>query len=145
MKRKEEIEDPIELYDGFKKDFPLLIKGISKTIGMSDHTMEVYYEDGSVGVYDQLFHSFRYIPIKSRQHMTESRWRIELGHKIYRTMMDRGMLMSELSDISGISYGSLSKYINGHKTPGSYTLKRIATALGVEVGYLTDFEKYYDL
>lgn len=144
MKKKQEIEDSIELFDSFEKEFPLLTKDITKTIGMSDHTMEVYYEDGSVGIYDQLLHSFRYIPRKTRQHMTESRWRIELGHKIYRTMMDRGMLMRELSDISGVTYSSLSKYINGHKSPGSYTLKRIATALGVEVGYLTDFEHYYD-
>ena len=144
MKRREEIEDSIELFDSFEKEFPLLTRDITKTIGLSDHTMEVYYEDGSVGIYDQLLHSFRYIPRKARQHMTESRWRIELGHKIYRTMMERGMLMSELSDISGISYSSLSKYINGHKSPGSYTLKRIATALGVDVGYLTDFEHYYD-
>lgn len=144
MKRREEIEDPIELFDSFEKEFPLLTNDITKTIGLSDHTMEVYYEDGSVGIYDQLLHSFRYIPRKARQQMTESRWRIELGHKIYRTMMERGMLMSELSDISGISYSSLSKYINGHKSPGSYTLKRIATSLGVEVGYLTDFEHYYD-
>ena len=144
MKRREEIEDSIELFDSFEKEFPLLTNDITKTIGLSDRTMEVYYEDGSVGIYDQLLHSFRYIPMKSRQQMTESRWRIELGHKIYRTMMDRGMLMRELSDISGITYSSLSKYINGHKSPGSYTLKRIATALGVEVGYLTDFERYYD-
>lgn len=144
MKRREEIEDSIELFDSFEKEFPLLTRDITKTIGLSDHTMEVYYEDGSVGIYDQLLHSFRYIPRKARQQMTESRWRIELGHKIYRTMMERGMLMSELSDISGITYSSLSRYINGHKSPGSYTLKRIATALGVEVGYLTDFERYYD-
>lgn len=144
MKKKQEIEDSIELFATFEKEFPLLATNITKTINMSDHTMEVYYEDGSVGIYDQLLHSFRYIPMKSRQHMTESRWRIELGHKIYRTMMDRGMLMRELSDISGIAYSSLSKYINGHKSPGSYTLKRIATALGVDVGYLTDFERYYD-
>ena len=144
MKRREEIENSIELFDSFEKEFPLLTKDITKTIGMSDHTMEVYYEDGSVGIYDQLLHSFRYIPRKTRQQMTESRWRIELGHKIYRTMMERGLLMSELSDISGISYSSLSKYINGHKSPGSYTLKRIATSLDVGVGYLTDFEHYYD-
>ena len=144
MKRREEIEDSIELFDSFEKEFPLLTNDITKTIGLSDRTMEVYYEDGSVGIYDQLLRSFRYIPRKTRQQMTESRWRIELGHKIYRTMMERGMLMSELSDISGISYSSLSKYINGHKSPGSYTLKRIATSLGVEVGYLTDFEHYYD-
>ena len=144
MKKKQEIEDSIELFDNFEKEFPLLTNDIAKTIGLSDHTMEVYYKDGSVGIYDQLLHSFRYIPRKTRQQMTESRWRIELGHKIYRTMMERGMLMSELSDISGISYSSLSKYINGHKSPGSYTLKRIATSLGVEVGYLTDFEHYYD-
>lgn len=144
MKKKQEIEDSIELFATFEKEFPLLATNITKTINMSDHTMEIYYEDGSVGIYDQLLHSFRYIPMKFRQQMTESRWRIELGHKIYRTMMDRGMLMRELSDISGISYSSLSKYINGHKSPGSYTLKRIATSLGVGVGYLTDFEHYYD-
>ena len=133
-----------ELYSDFVQYFPLMVKNIKTTNPLSDTLLEIYYEDGSVGIFDRLLTSFRFIPNGKRRQMTESRWKIELGHKIYRTMMEKGILMTELSELSGVSYSTLSKYVNGHLTPGSYTLKRIASALGVEVGYLTDFEKYYD-
>lgn len=133
----------VKLFENFLEQFPKMNECISKTKVISSYMMEIYYEDGAVGVFDSLLNTFRYIPEGNRPCMTEHRWQLELGQSIYRTMVEKGIQMNHLAEISGLSYSQLSKYINGHNTPSSYTLKRIATALGVEVGYLTSFERYY--
>ena len=132
-----------KLFERFLEQFPRMTESVKGRKAVGTDMMEIYYEDGSVGVFDSLLNTFRYIPAGNRPCMTERRWQLELGQSIYRTMHEKGIQMNHLSEISGLSYSQLSKYINGHKTPNSYTLKRIASALGVEVGYLTNFERYY--
>lgn len=132
-----------EIYRKFAMHFPCMNDHVKEFHPIGGNLLEIYYKDESIGVFDGLLNTFRFIPKGQRQILTEGRWKIELGNRIYRTMLEKGMLMTELSEISGISYGTLSKYVNGRLSPGSYTLKRIASALGVAVGYLTDFERYY--
>ena len=134
------------MYDLFKEfitQFPSLAESIQTYQVLEDHMLEVTYEDGSKGIYDDLLKSYRYFPSRKHLEMTENRWRMELGNRIYRIMLEKGITMHELSRWSGVSYTTLSKWINGHKTPGSYSLKKVASALGVNVSHLLVFEKYY--
>ena len=132
-----------QVYQEFKDQFPMMTKDIRFYKPIGDWAVEIHYHNGSIGLYESALHSFRYIPNGGYKDMTEERWRMELGHKIYCTMVEKGLTMIELSTISGVSYEALSRYVNGHRTPNSYTLRRIAQGLGVEVGYLTDFERFY--
>lgn len=133
----------MDLFAEFQKQFPYMVDGVKELKNHRDGTIDIFYEDGSFGVFDNVVGTFRYFPKCRDIEMTENRWKIELGQKIYRTMLSKGYTMRQLSDISKLGYDTLSRYINGHTAPTSYTLKRIATALGVSVGELTSFEKYY--
>ena len=133
----------MSLFEEFKRQFPYMVDHVSKIKNHRDGTIDIFYEDGSFGVFDNVIGTFRYFPKCRDMEMTENRWKIELGQKIYRTMLSKGYTMRQLADISKLGYDTLSRYINGHTAPTSYTLKRIATALGVSVGELTSFEKYY--
>lgn len=131
------------LIQEFKKQFPSMTNDVITYNTLGDWALEIYYEDGSVGMYEAALHTFRYIPNGKLCQMSEVKWRKELGHSIYRAMLERGMTMEELSASSDVSYVTLSRYINGHITPSSYMLNKIATGLGVSIGYLTSFEQFY--
>ena len=48
----------------------------------------------------------------------------------------RGWTQSQLSEVVGISQGTISAYLNDQKSPTIDTAKNIATALGVSIGWL---------
>ena len=133
-----------KIIEQFQQNFPLMSDQIKQFRGLGDSRIEIHYEDGSIGIFDGYLNSLQYFPFGKKPVMTESRWRKELGHKIFRTVNMKGIPLYRLSEMSGISESSISQYVNGKATPSSYTLKKIAVALGVTVGYLTDFEKYYE-
>ena len=132
-----------DLFEEFRTQFPSLAESVKSYTVIEDRMLEVIYEDGSKGIYDDLLKSYRYFPSGKHLEMTENRWRMELGSRIYRVMLEKGITMKELARWSGVCYTTLSKWINGHKTPGSYGLKKVASALGVHVSDLLIFEKYY--
>lgn len=128
----------------FAKHFPKMAEQIREIKHIGMWILEIQYEDGSRGVYDGVLHTFKYVPKHGYGDLTEHRWNMELGNKINRTMLMRGYRLYELAEKSGISERTLSNIMNGHNTTSTYNLKKIAKALGVSVGYLTDFEKYYE-
>lgn len=137
----EKVESSI--FQSFMQAFPYMAETVVSYKQISDRIIEVKYEDASVGVFDELTGTFRYVPKEKIGQLTKTRWTIELGHSIYRAMLEKGMTMRDLSNVSGIEYTTLSRYINGHKSPSSYTLYRIARGLGLNLGDLTDFTKYF--
>lgn len=128
----------------FKKHFPSLADNIKEITNLGLWMLEIHYHDGSRGVYDGVLHTFKYVPKHGYGDLTEHRWNMELGVKINRTMLMRGYRLYELAERSGISERTLSNIMNGRNTTSTYNLKKIAKALSVSVGYLTDFEKYYE-
>jgi DNA-binding Xre family transcriptional regulator len=67
----------------------------------------------------------------------EDNWRNNLSKNL-RIRMGRRCISSErLSGLTGISRATLSKYLNGHATPSSYNLEKIAYALECSVAELT--------
>lgn len=75
---------------------------------------------------------------------------LNIGSKIRRLRQSRGISLNDLSKLSGVSKGALSKLESGSSSPRVDTLDAIATALRLPVGDLLSggsrmyprFEKY---
>ena len=131
------------LFQLFMQAFPSMAAQVKSYRQIGERVIEIKYEDGSIGIFDELTGSFRYVPKEKLAKLTKNRFQIELGHSIYRAMSEKGMTMRDLSERVGVEYTTLSRYINGHLAPGSYMLYRIACGLGLTIDDLTNFTKYF--
>ncbi|WP_132726998.1 XRE family transcriptional regulator [Raoultella sp. BIGb0138] len=61
---------------------------------------------------------------------------LNIGNKIRRLRQSRGISLNDLSKLSGISKGALSKLESGHSNPRVDTLDAIAAALRLPIGDL---------
>ncbi len=73
----------------------------------------------------------------------------KIGKRILELLQSNGMTQKDLSDVTGITEVSLSRYINGSRTPKAPALANIATALHTTANDLlgteeaSDFESDY--
>jgi len=63
----------------------------------------------------------------------EAGWRHAFANNLAKNMHDKYISQSELSNVTGISSVSLSRYINERATPSGYNLEKIADALGCDI------------
>lgn len=63
----------------------------------------------------------------------EKRWMKSFGVRLSEAMKNRGIGQAELARVSGVSQGTISKYLAGAVSPKAYHLKNIAESLGVYV------------
>ena len=73
----------------------------------------------------------------SMEEMDEDIWRKNFSRRLRRRMEYIGVSQEWLSDKTGISQVTISKYLNGKSSPSGYSMERIARALGCTVGELT--------
>ena len=57
--------------------------------------------------------------------------RFAIGNNIHEILKERKMSQSKLAEAIGIDMNSVSKWMNGRMQPNSYSLYKIAKALGV--------------
>lgn len=62
-----------------------------------------------------------------------------IGEKIRAVRLEKGFSQRELQQRSGVERNFISLVENNHRSPSFKTLVRIAEALGVSVGYITDY------
>ena len=60
----------------------------------------------------------------------------QFANRLRMIQEQRGWTQSQLSEVVGISQGTISAYLNDQKSPTIDTAKNIATALGVSIGWL---------
>lgn len=65
-----------------------------------------------------------------------ARGNVYLGRALACTRIERGWKRQHLVEMVGMSYPYLSEIENGHKTPGSAMLARLADALGTTTAVL---------
>ena len=68
----------------------------------------------------------------------ETEWREKFAERLCYKMMLAGIEQWKLSQLTGISEVSLSKYMNGRTTPSGYNIERIARALNCSASELTN-------
>lgn len=71
--------------------------------------------------------------------LTEEQWRRQFSIRLNTKMGQFGMSRDKMSELTGISVVSLSKYCNARATPSGHNIRRIAKALRCSVSELTDF------
>lgn len=88
-------------------------------------------KDGKIVAYDFVDKHLTYIydVDNKRTYSDEQSWRDEFSYKLSEKMRIRCVGRDWLSDKTGISIMSISKYLNGKATPSAYNLERIARAL----------------
>lgn len=99
--------------------------------------------DGRVVIYDNLNHTVRAftdVGKNLRRELTEQEWRTEFSKRLCRKIQLKGISQERLSELSGISIVSLSKYLNGKSTPSFYNATKLSKVLGCYVSELVDFE-----
>ena len=65
--------------------------------------------------------------------MTEEQWRQEFAKKLRYKMNSQSVSQKELSDLSGVSETSISRYLAGTQEPKVYALTQIARALKASI------------
>lgn len=71
--------------------------------------------------------------------MTLKEWTENFSEALSELLDDRKMSQLELSEVSGVSVGSISSYVNKRAQPGIKAIINIAYALDVDVDELIDF------
>lgn len=71
--------------------------------------------------------------------LTEARWLEMFSEELVYILKDRHISQRDLADMSGLSYGAISNYINKTRIPNIKAIINISYALHVDPGELIDF------
>lgn len=72
--------------------------------------------------------------------MTEMQWLRIFANNLQYLMGQKRMSQSELSRLTGIDQGSISRYVSGRQLPGIRAITNIACALRITVDELIFFD-----
>lgn len=117
------------LYKNMQAYFPSLANQVVKVCTRGPLELLVKLEDGSVYLYDDGHNTIRKLPSDPSK-LTEEECKKELAKSLYDTMYRKGLTQEELSEKTGISQTSLSRYMTGKVSPSFYIVDKIAKALG---------------
>lgn len=123
------------LFDSFSLYFPDQAARAVKWNLCDIAMIAVQLDDGSTVTYDHLTGGMGYVGNDSSDAVrmpTQEEWRKEFAYRLYRQMLYNNIMQEELSDITGISQGTLSNYLNGRTGPSTYNLLLICDALDCE-------------
>lgn len=77
--------------------------------------------------------------VETEELLSEEEWLERFGRRLCAKMKKAGISQGELSEMTGISTVSISKYMNGRAMPSAYKLKQIARCLGCYYRELIEF------
>ena len=120
------------LYKNFSMLYPDVVKDVVHIQEGNDFDLYMELKDGSKVAFYDSDETLRYLP-KDESSLTEEECRKEFGIRLSRLMRRKGIMQSELSELTGITQASISQYINGRKSPSFYTVDKIARALNCSI------------
>lgn len=77
--------------------------------------------------------------------MSEHEWLLYFSDCLYDIMQERNISQRELSDMTGLAEGTISKYINGTNVPKATTIVKLALALECTTDELINFGEMVDV
>lgn len=141
---KEKID--YRIYDEAILYYPFLTRDLIKWHPYKNdgYSIVFVYENGDKIFYDSTIKSIRYFnkDYTSDLPINEERWTIEVASNIRREMRKRGIGQQTLSELSGISQSTLSRYTNAETALYAYKLKLIADALECTMDELLDIRRW---
>lgn len=130
------------IFEEFKMRHPLDVNKIAKWHPKGEGEIVVELDDGSAYLYDNFEKTSRWVSSVDKLKIDVSdkkKWRMEFAIHLYRRMKILGFTQSDLAWESGISEGSITKYMNGQSLPTAYNLIRLAKVLDCTVDDLLYF------
>ena len=130
MKFWKEMYDDFILYTRYSED------EIATWYRSGRYEITVKFKDGRIIIWDYETKTRKYIHSEEQSFNNEEEWRKIFSSNLKKAMNDRYITQLELSERTGISIQSLSKYINEKATPSAYNIELIANALGCSTSEL---------
>lgn len=131
------------IIDEFEHMYPEIADSVIDWYPSARYEITMKLENESRIVYNWWMKQYRYIHVtntgSSQNDLSEEEWRIKFAHRMNTKMMQFGMSRSDLSELTGISPVTLSKYSNAKSTPTGNNIRRIAQALRCSPSELMDF------
>lgn len=125
--------------DDFERHYPTIAEDVIDWYPIGRNEISIETSDGSKYVYMFIGNKLiKYHDPNKDCVFDEMMWRQEFSKKLQQKMIDVHMGQDELSEKTGISKVSLSKYMNGRAIPSVYNVDRIAMALCCSVSELTN-------
>ena len=130
-----------QIVEQFKKYHPYLANGMVDWEPRGDMKIRVRMADGSEYDFHAMSNSIRNVkdrPVHHDDNYDEYGWRKVFSDRLTEYMCTQGISQQALAEYTGLSKGSINKYVSGSATPSGYALSKLATALGCTVMDLTD-------
>ena len=127
------------LFENFSLNFPSMAAKTVKWRANSYFDITARLADGTSIIYDDSNETIRAVEEYIYNPSTDDEWKKVISIKLNTVMRVKGVSVAELSDRTGLSRQTLSKYINGHGLPNIQKLAEIAKALRCSITELTEF------
>ena len=96
--------------------------------------------DGTKLTYDYLDKTIRFLNnFEDNELLSEENWMREFSFRLAKKMRQKRITQEELSETTGLSKPTISKYVNGRSIPNAYIARKIALVLECSVSELIDF------
>ena len=124
---------------------PIVEKEATQIFKTNDDRLIAELKDGSAIEYDLVLGTSRSamnldILMRPKIATNEEDFKRYFSRKLYRMMRHKSYIQNDISEMTGISTSSLTKYTNGIAIPSAYNLWLISNALGCSVDELLTFD-----
>lgn len=129
------------ILDDLMRDYPSVYSRIVEWYPSGRNEITVRTNDDKVIAYNGFARTLRNIhdPEDDSEYMDDIRWREEFSRQLRRKLSNSDLTQEDLSNLTGISKVTISKYICGKATPSGSNLCKLARALACTVSDLAEF------
>ena len=130
------------IFERMSKMFPSIHKKVVSWYPSDKSEIVVVLDDGVKMAYESFDDTIRTIKSEyiSSEVMDEVAYRKKFSDALRYQMRMSGIMQYELSEQTGISVQTLSKYLRGTATPSAYNIFKIANALGCPISKLVSYD-----
>lgn len=115
------------IFDRYIQDSPDSLHKIDRWINHNQHSIKIFYKDGSKAIYHGILKTLRGI---RHNNGSESDWKRDFRDTLVERMSDCGYTQAGLAKAAGLSQQSFSIYLNKKAIPSAYVICKLAKALG---------------
>lgn len=117
------------MWERFERQFPRIALSVSTYYSENPYELVVCLANGEKYIFDDELQSIRQLPASGLD-MDERSFKHEFGIRLRKIMFRNNISQLELSERTGISNVTISRYMAGTNIPSFYAIDRIAKALG---------------
>lgn len=128
-----------EIYEQFKLYHHYLARDVRDWRPRGENGIRVTLADGAKYDFYASSSTVRRVderPTCDADNFTEESWRVMFADRLREKMIVKGYSQNVLADYSGISRGSINKYVKGEATPTGFTLAKLAQVFDCDVSEL---------